>query len=177
MRQATTSGVLTTLQHCADLMAQREDGWRRRMERELERRRQLEELVARQQEAAAMAAGTPPPPGSPEAVAAKRHIMFGGPDYQVSQRRGRHPGDRPPWSEGGQAAAARGVEKCPAAVGWRGSPPAGLIPARGEEGIRQPGSGSDSVTLGRSVGMLRPGRWQRPQPFLPIRPVTGLFLH
>ena len=71
--------MLSTLQHCAELMAQREDGWRRRLERELERRRHLEELLARQREAAA----TPPPPDSP-AAAKQRHVMFGGPDYQVS---------------------------------------------------------------------------------------------
>ncbi|XP_043205936.1 ceramide transfer protein-like, partial [Amphibalanus amphitrite] len=82
--KATTSGVLSTLQHCAELMAQREDAWRRRMERELERRRQLEELLARQQEAAALAAGAgTPPPSSPASAGSKqRHIMFGGPDYQ-----------------------------------------------------------------------------------------------
>ncbi|XP_037079943.1 ceramide transfer protein-like isoform X2 [Pollicipes pollicipes] len=76
--KATTAGVLSTLQHCAELMSQREDGWRRRMERELERRRLLEERLARQEEAAAAATGSP----GPESPAGKRHVMFGGPDYQ-----------------------------------------------------------------------------------------------
>lgn len=84
--KATTGGVLSTLQHCADLVWQREEAWRRRLERELERRRHLEEQLTRQQEdadaAAAAAAG--PGPESPGSAAAKRHVMFGGPDYQAS---------------------------------------------------------------------------------------------
>jgi len=59
-------------------MGQREEAWRRRLEREQDRRRHLEELVTRQQEAAAAAAAEE----SPESPAGKRHVMFGGPDYQ-----------------------------------------------------------------------------------------------
>lgn len=42
--KATTAGVLDTLQHCLELLGQREDTWRRRLEREVERRRKVEEL-------------------------------------------------------------------------------------------------------------------------------------
>ncbi|XP_066990902.1 ceramide transfer protein isoform X2 [Anabrus simplex] len=42
--KATTAGVLATLQHCLELVSQREDMWRRRLEREAERRRKIEEL-------------------------------------------------------------------------------------------------------------------------------------
>nr|CAD7444555.1 unnamed protein product [Timema bartmani] len=49
--KATTSGVLDTLQHCLDLLTQREELWRRRLDREAERRRKLDELyrAARQE--------------------------------------------------------------------------------------------------------------------------------
>jgi len=42
--KATTAGVLSTLQHCLDMVRQREDVWRKRMDREIERRKRLEEL-------------------------------------------------------------------------------------------------------------------------------------
>ncbi|KAF0299004.1 Collagen type IV alpha-3-binding protein [Amphibalanus amphitrite] len=118
--KATTSGVLSTLQHCAELMAQREDAWRRRMERELERRRQLEELLARQQEAAALAAGAgTPPPSSPASAGSKqRHIMFGGPDYQRDWAdRARVVGADRPVPAQGPIASRRGVGCAPGDCG------------------------------------------------------------
>lgn len=66
--KATTAGVLDTLQHCLELLGQREDTWRRRLEREVERRRKVEELyqTARQE------------------AAAHRLALHGSPDYEVS---------------------------------------------------------------------------------------------
>ncbi|KAB0803858.1 hypothetical protein PPYR_00828 [Photinus pyralis] len=43
--KATTAGVLDTLAHCIDLVVQREEMWRKRMEREGERRRRSECLA------------------------------------------------------------------------------------------------------------------------------------
>jgi hypothetical protein len=65
--KATTAGVLATLQHCLELLGQREDTWRRRFEREVERRRKVEEMyrTARQE------------------AATHRLAMHGSPDYEV----------------------------------------------------------------------------------------------
>lgn len=43
--KATTSGVLATLEHCLEMVRQSEDVWRKRLEREVERRRRLEENI------------------------------------------------------------------------------------------------------------------------------------
>lgn len=43
--RATTSGVLETLAHCIELVAQREESWRKRLEKETERRRTAEQLA------------------------------------------------------------------------------------------------------------------------------------
>ena len=42
--KATTAGVLARLQHCLDLFNQSQDCWRKRFEREVEKRKKLEEL-------------------------------------------------------------------------------------------------------------------------------------
>ncbi|XP_023228908.1 collagen type IV alpha-3-binding protein-like [Centruroides sculpturatus] len=65
--KATTAGMLTTLSHCIDLMTQREENWKRRLEREVEKRKKLEEHY--QQLLA-------------EAKAQKPPIVLGGPDYE-----------------------------------------------------------------------------------------------
>ncbi|KAK3097494.1 hypothetical protein FSP39_010154 [Pinctada imbricata] len=41
--KATTTGIITTMSHCIDLMAQREEAWKKRLEREVERRKKYEE--------------------------------------------------------------------------------------------------------------------------------------
>ena len=41
--KATTAGIVATLTHCLDLMTQREEAWRRRMDREVMARRAAEE--------------------------------------------------------------------------------------------------------------------------------------
>lgn len=42
--KTTTTAVLATLEHCAELVAQREESWRRRFEKEVEKRRKCEKL-------------------------------------------------------------------------------------------------------------------------------------
>lgn len=39
----TTSGVLTTLNHCLDIIMQQEDGLKKRLDREMEKRKKLED--------------------------------------------------------------------------------------------------------------------------------------
>jgi hypothetical protein len=65
--KATTAGVLDTLQHCLELLGQREDTWRRRLEREVERRRKVEELYQTVRQEAAP----------------HRLALHGSPDYEV----------------------------------------------------------------------------------------------
>lgn len=43
--KATTSGILSTLQHCIDLMQQRDEAWRRKLEKEVDKRKKVEEIV------------------------------------------------------------------------------------------------------------------------------------
>ncbi|CAN7944810.1 unnamed protein product, partial [Ixodes pacificus] len=64
--KATTAGILATLSHCIDLMAQREDAWKRKLEREVDKRKKLEE-------------------GYKQAVSEARSqpaVVLGGPDYE-----------------------------------------------------------------------------------------------
>lgn len=42
--RATTTGVLTTLQHCLDIIIQRDESWKKKLNKEIERRHKLEEL-------------------------------------------------------------------------------------------------------------------------------------
>lgn len=42
--KATTSAVLTTLNHCLDLFNQKEELWKKKIEKEIEKRRKIEEL-------------------------------------------------------------------------------------------------------------------------------------
>ncbi|ELT89655.1 hypothetical protein CAPTEDRAFT_22682, partial [Capitella teleta] len=62
--KATTAGILATLSHCIELMSQREEAWRRRLEREVEKRRKVEEAYKH------TLAERPKP------------IVLGGPDYE-----------------------------------------------------------------------------------------------
>ncbi|KAJ8669971.1 hypothetical protein QAD02_001230 [Eretmocerus hayati] len=68
--RATSDGVLATLQHCAELMLQREDAWRRKCDRESERRRRLLEAYRALKE---QLGGV---------VAKPRLVIHGGPDYE-----------------------------------------------------------------------------------------------
>lgn len=42
--RATTAGVLTTLQHCLDIITQRDDCWRKKLDKEIEKRKKADEL-------------------------------------------------------------------------------------------------------------------------------------
>lgn len=43
--RATTNGVLTTLQHCLDIINERDESWKKRIDKEVERRRRSEGLT------------------------------------------------------------------------------------------------------------------------------------
>ncbi|XP_076443458.1 ceramide transfer protein-like [Babylonia areolata] len=61
--KATTAGIIATLSHCIDLMAQREEAWKRRLDREVEKRKKYEQAH--------------------KAVLAERKLhVVGGPDYE-----------------------------------------------------------------------------------------------
>ncbi|KAL5004461.1 hypothetical protein ScPMuIL_017917 [Solemya velum] len=63
--KATTAGIIATLSHCIELMSQREDAWRKKHEKEVERRKKYEDAyrlaVADQQ---------------------KSKVILGGPDFE-----------------------------------------------------------------------------------------------
>jgi len=42
--KATTSGVITTLQHCLEIISQRDEIWKRKLNKEIEKRKRVEEL-------------------------------------------------------------------------------------------------------------------------------------
>lgn len=71
--KATSEGVLATLQHCVELMVQREDAWRRRWEKEVEKKRKVQELYKALKEQVAMQQSDSPRP---------RVLIHGGPDYE-----------------------------------------------------------------------------------------------
>lgn len=62
--KATTAGVLATLSHCMELMAQREDTWKKRLERECDRRKRLEAAYKQSQKNL------------------KKTLVISGPDYE-----------------------------------------------------------------------------------------------
>lgn len=63
--KATTAGIIATMSHCIELMSQREDAWRKRHERECERRKKLEEAYK-----------------FATADQNKPKLIIGGPDYE-----------------------------------------------------------------------------------------------
>ncbi|KAL2717654.1 collagen type IV alpha-3-binding protein [Vespula squamosa] len=72
--KATSEGVLATLQHCIELMIQREDAWRRRWEKEVEKKRKLQELYKTLKDQITMHQSDSPRP---------RVLIHGGPDYEM----------------------------------------------------------------------------------------------
>ncbi|XP_042898192.1 ceramide transfer protein [Parasteatoda tepidariorum] len=64
--KATTSGILNTLSHCIELLSQREENWKRRLEKEGEKRRKIEDAYKQ-----ALAE-----------IKSMRPIVVGGPDYE-----------------------------------------------------------------------------------------------
>lgn len=65
----TTSGVLITLQHCLDIITQRDECWKRRLERETDKRKKTEDLYRQCREELMKA----------------RNSSLPGPDLEVSQ--------------------------------------------------------------------------------------------
>jgi collagen type IV alpha-3-binding protein len=94
--KATTAGVLARLQHCLDLFNQSQDGWRRRLEREVEKRKKVEDLYRQTLEELRVANECKPnqqllvqgnghgPVHYQHQMSAesKRIVLVGGPDYQ-----------------------------------------------------------------------------------------------
>ncbi|CAB0030327.1 unnamed protein product [Trichogramma brassicae] len=71
--KATSEGVIATLQHCVDLMVQREEAWRKRWDKEMEKRKRLQEIcrsLKDQVAASSVNSGRP------------RVFIHGGPDYE-----------------------------------------------------------------------------------------------
>jgi collagen type IV alpha-3-binding protein len=68
--KTTSAGVLIALQHCLDIISQREDLWRKKLEKEVEKRKKIEELYK----------------GSIEELTKQRPklTIMSGPDYEVS---------------------------------------------------------------------------------------------
>uniref|UniRef100_A0A646QCI9 Ceramide transfer protein n=1 Tax=Hemiscolopendra marginata TaxID=943146 RepID=A0A646QCI9_9MYRI len=64
--KATTAGILATLSHCIELMSQREESWKRRLEKEIERKKKLEEMYKQVINEAQQ----------------RRTIVLGGPDFE-----------------------------------------------------------------------------------------------
>ncbi|XP_070173383.1 ceramide transfer protein-like isoform X2 [Littorina saxatilis] len=62
--KATTAGIVATLSHCIDLMSQREEAWKKRLEREVDRRKKYEEAY------------------KAAATSDKKLHVVGGPDYE-----------------------------------------------------------------------------------------------
>ncbi|XP_014665213.1 PREDICTED: collagen type IV alpha-3-binding protein-like [Priapulus caudatus] len=67
--KATTAGIIATLSHCIELLTQREDSWKKRLEKELDRRKKVEELYRRACEKLKAEKQTKP-------------IVRGGPDFE-----------------------------------------------------------------------------------------------
>ncbi|XP_017486282.1 PREDICTED: collagen type IV alpha-3-binding protein-like [Rhagoletis zephyria] len=66
--RATTSGVLTTLQHCVDIIAESDDLWKKKLEREIDRRKRTEEQNRKYK----------------EEIEKIKRISYPGPDFEQS---------------------------------------------------------------------------------------------
>ena len=90
--KATTTGVLTRLQQCLDLFNQSQDNWRKRLEKEVDKRKKIEGLYKQTLEELRQAIenkshsailGHPQVQYQQQVSAeSKRILMMGGPDYQ-----------------------------------------------------------------------------------------------
>ena len=65
--KTTSAGVLIALQHCLDIISQREDLWRKKLEKEVEKRKKIEELYK----------------GSELTKQRPKLTIMSGPDYEV----------------------------------------------------------------------------------------------
>ena len=93
--KATTAGVLARLQHCLDLFNQSQEGWKRRLEREVDKRKKVEELYrqaleelrvvseSKSSQSMMMSNGISPMHYQQQLSSeSKRIVLVGGPDYQ-----------------------------------------------------------------------------------------------
>lgn len=83
--KATTAGILATLTHCIDMMQQREENWKRRLEKEVEKRKKLEEIINSKDHSYNTLPGLGSVPGhrrtlSATSVSSKAQVL--GPDYE-----------------------------------------------------------------------------------------------
>ena len=88
--KATTAGILATLTHCIDMMQQREENWKRRLEKEVEKRKKLEEIINSKDHSFSTVGGLGPVPGhrrtlSATSVSSKAQVL--GPDYEEGKSR------------------------------------------------------------------------------------------
>ncbi|XP_066583881.1 ceramide transfer protein [Prorops nasuta] len=71
--KATSEGVLATLQHCVELMMQREEAWRKRWEKEFEKKKKMQELYKTLKDQIALHQND---------FSRPRVLIHGGPDYE-----------------------------------------------------------------------------------------------
>ncbi|KAK2718249.1 hypothetical protein QYM36_005534 [Artemia franciscana] len=67
--KTTSAGVLIALQHCLDIISQREDLWRKKLEKEVEKRKKIEELYK----------------GSELTKQRPKLTIMSGPDYEIER--------------------------------------------------------------------------------------------
>lgn len=67
--RATTAGVLTTLQHCLEIIAENDEIWRKKLDREIEKRKRTEEQTRRHK----------------DEIEKFKRISYPGPDLEVSE--------------------------------------------------------------------------------------------
>jgi len=68
MFQATTAAILTSMSNCIEVMSQREEIWRKRTEKEVDKRKKIEEYFKQ---------------ALKEAQETKKTVLMGGPDCEV----------------------------------------------------------------------------------------------
>lgn len=81
--KATTAGILATISHCVDLMQQREDSWKKRFEREVEKRKRIELQL---KEALHSLQSSSAPGSSPGGISSLNSASLG-PDYEEGPQR------------------------------------------------------------------------------------------
>lgn len=75
--KATSEGVIATLQHCVDLVVQREDAWRKRWDKEMDKKKKLQDFCKRLKDQLVVQLSES---GRP------RVVIHGGPDYEVNKK-------------------------------------------------------------------------------------------
>ncbi|EDX09673.1 GD13006 [Drosophila simulans] len=67
--RATTSGVLTTLQHCLEIIAESDESWKRKLEREIDKRRRSEDQSKKLK----------------DEVEKMKRLSYPGPDFEIDR--------------------------------------------------------------------------------------------